>query len=122
MRKKTEKGKLRQQKLQEGFEKRRIKRLAEIDRLAVGEAKKLLNDCIKNINEVADQGGSLTSFGVKKVTDPTPEEEYEGIAIARHLARLLEKRGFKAITEHVVSEGNVDDTRNIYWYQIQINW
>ncbi len=122
MRKKTEAGKLRNKKLDEDYEHREARRFVELDKKAAEAARNLFKDCIAEIKKAANLGKSNVSFTATEFTNPNNDEKYTGMATAQHLARLIEKKGFCASPDCSISEGDCDDSRNFYWYNVEISW
>ena len=122
MRKKTEEGKLRQKKSQDDFDKREAEHRSKLRREALEEAKSILAVCIKEIKKSAHDGKHKLTFTAKKFTNPHDDEKYLGWSMASHLSELLKKEGFIAGAILSKSEGDVDDSRDFYYYCVEICW
>ncbi|HEY4521973.1 MAG TPA: hypothetical protein VJH05_02435 [Candidatus Paceibacterota bacterium] len=122
MRKKTEEGKKENQRAKEIFEKQKLKSFDEIVKKARKEVENLIENCLSEIKKMAGNGKFELTFTVKEFESPQNDEKTYGLAMARNLAKILESMGFEARPCLSISEGDVDDPRNFYYYNVEVNW
>ena len=123
MRKRTEKGKERNKKLKEDFEKNKRERTALLKDIAVKEAKELFSKAISEIEQSANEGKNNIEFLVGSCDSPSKETEEKLSLVAQHLAQLLAEENNNFDTNPIcnISEEYVDSPRRIY-VAVKIRW
>lgn len=122
MRKRAQDGRLQTKKFNDELKRCETERLDQLKNKGVEEAEKIFPKCMKQIEDVARRGDSKLHFTAKTFTNPCDEEKYIGNSLINHLSMLLEKEGFKARIELHRSEGDIDDQRDFYWYNVEVSW